>query len=142
MTKEEIMGLTNRELEIVVGREVMGYSVCCYGKEKNCFLLWDSECNPVSPPVISDGVLDQGQRSTEAAAWNTTPAYTTDANALFGVLEEISWQGLSEAYERTLRQTERPSTPCDSASWTYSSLKYTTVECLRAALLTVTAVAK
>ena len=83
MTREEIMGLTGRELDFAVGREVMGYSVYHYDKSNNdYYLLWDREGNPVFSLWVTGGVIDRGQRDTESEAWADTPKYTIDANAL------------------------------------------------------------
>lgn len=77
-----------REMDALVGREVMGFAVYRYDKDRaeNCyFMLMDADFNPVVPGRA-------GERKTEQDAWGDCPAYSTDIAAAWQVVEKLSEQ--------------------------------------------------
>ena len=106
MTREEIMALPKRELEIAVGRDVMGFTIYTYDRRfHSCrdrtathWVLWDTAKNVASLPWPRGEDTYLAERNSEAEAWDDTPKYTEDANALRDMEMEIDRKANTYVY--------------------------------------------
>jgi hypothetical protein len=77
-----------REMDRIIGKEVMGYTIYHYDKDHPdmCYYcLMDKEFDPVAP---FDG-WHTGERKTEEEAWDDCPRFSEDIAAAFELLEHI-----------------------------------------------------
>lgn len=81
----------NKNLDIEIGK-LLGYTVYHYDKdvgERCYYMLMTPDFEPVAD------LWHEGQRKTEAEAWNDLPRFSSDGNAMLllnDMLEELGWK--------------------------------------------------
>ena len=81
----------NKNLDIEIGK-LLGYTVYHYDKDvgESCYyMLMTPDFEPVAD------LWHEGQRKTEAEAWNDMPQFSSDGNAMLllnDMLEELGWE--------------------------------------------------
>lgn len=90
LTREEIAALAGRDLDRAVGVRVLGYTIYHYDKDyaANCYYcLMDANFTRVNPGHW------EGQRKTEAQAWEDCPPFSRDIATAWALAEALREQG-------------------------------------------------
>ena len=105
MTREEVLAMEpGKELDKLVAIHVMGWSIYHYDKdvEERCYyMLVDSGLDPVADD--EPWTWHNGERKTEAEAWEDNLPWSTDKTSAWVVLEKSETFQLSKLPDGDLR---------------------------------------
>lgn len=122
MSVETWQELSQRERDILIGRELLGYWVYHYDKDHPDSCYYQLVDQSFTPVVVTPHYAT-GQRKTEAVAWDDMPPFTMSRDAVEQIEEEIERRGLRWQYLSKLVNLVAPFITYDRfAEWGEPSL--------------------